>query len=328
MMRLVFALLLACGLAAPALAHESLPLIAEMTQQDASRYSIVTRAPGNMRQQDVPDISLTGDCRELPSSGRALQFECSARPTELAIGKSGAAKAPAVLLKASFTNGERLSATAPPGSHSLLLPKEETASSVLIGYVKIGVVHILTGFDHLLFLACLVLIARTWRRTAITVTGFTIGHAITITFATLGLVRVNSGAVEAIIALSIVFLAAELVRGNRAGLVFRKPAVIATAFGLLHGLGFAGALMDIGTAQTRPILSLVGFNLGVEAGQLAFVAAALLLGKALIALRERIAPPKIGEYATLVFLSLVGTVGGYWFVERSVGIVLNGARMS
>lgn len=327
-MRLLIALLLAFGVVAPAAAHESLPVIVEMTQQDASRYSVVTRAPGNLRQQDMPSVSLVGSCEELTPSGRARQFDCAQRPTELAIGKSTAASAPAVLLKASFANGERLSATAPPGSSSLLLPREETTSSVLFGYVNIGVVHILTGFDHLLFLACLVLIARTWRRTAITVTGFTIGHAVTITLATLGLVRVNSGAVEAVIALSIVFLAAELVRGDRSGLVFRKPAIIATAFGLLHGLGFAGALMGIGTAQTRPVLSLVGFNLGVEMGQLAFVAAALLLGQALLRLRERIASPKIGQYAMLAFLSLVGTVGGYWFVERSVGIVLDGSRIS
>ena len=115
---------------------------------------------------------------------------------------------------------------------------------------------------------------------------------------------------------------------DRGGLVFRKPAIIATAFGLLPGLGFAGALMGIGTAQTRPILSLVGFNLGVEAGQLAFVAAALLLGQALVRLRDRIATPWIGEYAMLAFLTLVGSVGGYWFVERSVGILLEGSRIT
>ncbi|GGD50736.1 HupE/UreJ family protein [Croceicoccus pelagius] len=327
-MRLLIALLLAFAMVAPAAAHESLPVIVELTQQDATRYSLVTRAPGNLSPQDVPPVSLRGSCEQLPPSGRARQFACAGRPTELAIGKPAASGAPAVLLKASFANGERLSAAAPPGSGSLLLPREETVSGVLTGYVKIGVVHILTGFDHLLFLACLVLIARTWRRTAITVTGFTIGHAVTITLATLGLVRVNSGAVEAIIALSIVFLAAELVRGDRGGLVFRKPAIIATAFGLLHGLGFAGALMGVGTAQTRPILSLVGFNFGVEAGQLAFVAAALLLGQALVCLRDRIASPRIGEYAMLAFLTLVGSVGGYWFVERSVGILLEGSRIT
>lgn len=327
-MRLIFPLLVALALAAPAAAHESLPLIVELTQQDQTRFSIVTRAPGNLRRENLPDIALTGDCAELPRSVRVRQYECPERPKELTIGKSGAASAPAVLLKARFANGERLSVTAPPGSSSLLLPREETASSVLLGYVNIGLFHILTGLDHLLFLACLVLVARTWRRTAITVTGFTIGHAITITLATLGLVRVNSGAVEAIIALSIVFLAAELVRGDRSGLVIRKPAIIASAFGLLHGLGFAGALMSIGTAQTRPILSLIGFNIGVEAGQLAFVAIMLLLVKAFARLRGRIASPRSGRYATQGFISVIGTVGGYWFFERTVGIFTQGGWIS
>lgn len=103
-MRLLIALLLAFAAVAPAAAHESLPVIVELTQQDATRYSLVARAPGNLRPQDMPPVSLRGACKKLAPLGRAQQFKCAERPTELAIGKSAAASAPAVLLKASFAN--------------------------------------------------------------------------------------------------------------------------------------------------------------------------------------------------------------------------------
>ena len=322
MIRAWLAVLLLAFLATPTHAHENLPLVVELAEQGDGRYVLVARAPGNRIDRGLPGLTLAGPCERGKPVGLAQQFTCETRPAALEITPPATGTAPPVLLRARFADASRLSATAPPGATRLELPAVETAGGVLGGYVAIGAAHILEGFDHLLFLTCLVLLCGTWQRTAITVTGFTLGHALTITLATLGMIRVNSGAVEAVIALSIAFLAAELLRTRRDGLVFRYPAAIAALFGLLHGLGFAGALAAIGTAQTRPLLSLLGFNLGVEAGQVLFVSAVLGLG---LVLRRVSSAGAVGTawppVRTLV-LSAIGLVAGYWFAERMMALIL------
>ena len=146
-------------------------------------------------------------------------------------------------------------------------------------YLTLGIEHILTGIDHLLFvLALLLLTTGTWRLVK-TVTAFTVAHSITLGLATLGIVHVPSRPVEAVIALSIVFVAAEIVqaRRGRAGLAAQMPWIVAFIFGLLHGFGFAGALSEVGLPEGHIPVALLFFNLGVEAGQLLFVAAVLAL---------------------------------------------------
>ena len=146
-------------------------------------------------------------------------------------------------------------------------------------YVQLGVEHILTGVDHLLFVLCLILLVRSIRKLLATVTAFTVAHSITLAAATLGLVNVPAAPVEATIALSIVFLASELLRAptRRSAITQTYPWLVAFSFGLLHGLGFAGALAEIGLPHGEIPLALFSFNVGVELGQLAFIAAVLLL---------------------------------------------------
>ena len=142
-------------------------------------------------------------------------------------------------------------------------------------YLVLGVEHILLGIDHLLFVLALLLVVKGAGRVVATVTAFTVAHSITLAAATLGLVRVPGPPVEAVIALSIVFVAAEIVHGaqGRPGLTARWPWLVAFTFGLLHGFGFAGALGEIGLPQNAIPLALFFFNVGVELGQLLFVAA-------------------------------------------------------
>ena len=144
-------------------------------------------------------------------------------------------------------------------------------------YLKLGVEHILFGVDHLLFVLALLIITDGTMRLIKTVTAFTVAHSITLTAATLGFVHVPQPPVEATIALSIVFVAAEIVhqRGGREGITARAPWVVAFTFGLLHGFGFAGALSEIGLPQGDIPLALLFFNVGVEVGQLLFIAAVL-----------------------------------------------------
>jgi hydrogenase/urease accessory protein HupE len=184
-------------------------------------------------------------------------------------------------------------------------------------YFALGVEHILLGIDHLLFVLALLLLVRGPMRMVATVTAFTVAHSVTLGAATLGFVRAPSTVVETIIALSILFLAAELARGERAvtpTLAVRFPWIVAFAFGLLHGFGFAGALADIGIPAQSVPSALLFFNLGVEAGQLLFVAA--VLGVTELWRRGGGFAPRAWRAATAYG---IGSVAAFWAIERAAG---------
>ncbi len=184
-------------------------------------------------------------------------------------------------------------------------------------YTVLGIEHILEGIDHLLFVLGLLLIVSTPNVRVLpliqTVTAFTVAHSLTLGLATLGFVDMPSRPVEAAIALSIVFLAMEVVRGwqGQESLTHRQPWLVAFGFGLLHGLGFAGALADVGLPQAEIPIALLFFNVGVEVGQLIFVGAVLALRWVL--LRFPFAWPTWTAYAPVY---LIGVTGAYWVIER------------
>jgi hydrogenase/urease accessory protein HupE len=180
-------------------------------------------------------------------------------------------------------------------------------------YFLLGVEHILLGIDHLLFvLALLLLVRNTWMLVKV-ITAFTVAHSITLAVAALGWAQIPQAPVEAVIALSIMFVAAEILRRKRDenDLVSKAPWVIAFAFGLLHGLGFGGALKEIGLPQSDVPLALLTFNLGVEAGQLVFVFAVLGL-KAIV---DRLLDLKV-SWARAVAGYGIGSLAAVWFVQR------------
>jgi len=183
-------------------------------------------------------------------------------------------------------------------------------------YFVLGVGHILLGIDHLLFVLALLIITRGGWQLVKTITAFTVAHSITLALATLGFVHVPPAPVEAVIALSIVFVAAEIVRSRegREGLAARAPWIVAFVFGLLHGLGFAGALSEVGLPASHVPLALLFFNLGVEAGQLAFVGAVLAL-LALVRPVRAMLPP----WLELVPAYAIGTVAMVWVIQRVGG---------
>jgi hydrogenase/urease accessory protein HupE len=159
------------------------------------------------------------------------------------------------------------------------IPVRESSFAVALAYTRLGIEHILTGVDHLLFVLALVIITRGGWKLVKTVSAFTLSHSITLTAATLGFVSVPQKPVEAAIALSIVFVATEIVhaRQGRPGLTVRWPWIVALMFGLLHGLGFAGALRDVGFPPGHIPLALLFFSVGVETGQLVFILTVLAL---------------------------------------------------
>lgn len=324
-MRLVLALLvLGAGFCSSgSLAHESLPITIELEETSPSQYVIQTRAPGNVSEAELPLISLPAPCRGVTGAVGLLVQQCPSadRPGRVQLEWAGKMPATALLLRASFLNGEEHIVIADAGSTEIKIPKKETPLHVLSSYAAIGVEHILAGVNHLLFLLCLVLVSQTLRRTVLTVTGFTLGHALTISLASLDLIRVNANAVEALIALSIVFLAAELWRGKQDSVTMRYPMIIALLFGTLHGLGFAGALSEIGLAQTQVLASLVGFNVGVEIGQLIFVVLILLSGQILrrMTMQRNLFGVINNAYLTALGTLLIGTVSAFWFWQLLLG---------
>ena len=192
-------------------------------------------------------------------------------------------------------------------------------------YLVLGVEHILRGIDHLLFVLGLLILVRGWRKIVGTITAFTVAHSITLAAATLGFVHVPGKPVEAIIALSIVFVACEIVRRSRgqSGLTERRPWIVAFTFGLLHGFGFAGALSEVGLPQNAVPLALLFFNVGVELGQLIFIGAVTTAIAVLIPVVSRFeqhdSRPKIrfAFYETLAAYA-IGSVAAYWLVERTL----------
>ncbi len=217
-----------------------------------------------------------------------------------------------VLVRVAFVDGRVVSRLLRPDAPSFVLNQGETGPAAR-GYFTLGVEHILLGIDHLLFVLALVLIVRGVGLLLKTITAFTIAHSITLALATLGYVNVQPAPIEAVIALSIVFVAAEILRSHReqSGLTERAPWLVAGIFGLLHGFGFAGALAQVGLPPHDIPLALLLFNLGVEAGQLAFVGAVL----AIIALVSRIRWPA-PEWARLATPYAIGSVAMFWVIQR------------
>lgn len=221
-----------------------------------------------------------------------------------------------VLVRVAFADGRVVSRLLRPDAPSFIFTKE-TAGPASGGYLILGVKHILLGIDHLLFVLALVLIVKGVGLLVKTITAFTIAHSITLGLATLGVVNVPSAPVEAIIALSIVFVASEILRSRHGerGLTERAPWLVAGAFGLLHGFGFAGALSQVGLPANDIPLALLWFNLGVEAGQLAFVAVVLVI----IALLRR-STFTFPRWTPLVPPYAVGALAMFWVIERTAAL--------
>lgn len=212
------------------------------------------------------------------------------------------------------TDGSESLYKVPSTDPELEIPKEPDSVSVATRYAQLGIEHILLGFDHLLFVAALVMLVSSLRTLVWTITSFTLAHSITLALVTLGFVSVPRPPVEAFIALSIVFVAVEVMRQRQGqpSLASRKPWLIAFAFGLLHGLGFASALAEIGLPQNNIPLALLFFNFGVEVGQLIFVGA--LLG--VMELARRFARAEQLRVASAAACYAIGGTASYWLFER------------
>lgn len=323
----VVALGLAFGLAPAVAAHEVRPAYLEMTERGADTWDVLLKVPAagedlrfGLYLQLPADVERVGTPRS-EFSGRAhVERSRIRRPggldgAEIAVDGLSATLTD-VLVRLERADGTAQVLRLKPDSPSFVVEPVPGARQVAATYASLGIEHILAGIDHLLFVLALLILVQTFRRLVWTITAFTLAHSITLAAATLGWVAVPPPPVEAVIALSIVFVAGEILRARegRAGLAQRLPALVAFTFGLLHGLGFAGALSEIGLPAGQIPLALFAFNAGVEAGQLLFVAAVLLLARLLPAVGLPVPAwwPRAAAYG-------IGSVATFWVFERIAG---------
>ena len=320
-MRLLFAaLLLALTVWTPARADDLRPSSIEFVERDGGLWHLGWKqnlGQGSTAVLRVPRYPDHCEALAAPYERRgtlallgSLELRCSGSLTGQSIGWPGLTNEDA-LLRVVFATAPTQTFRLTPAEPMATIRAEPTRWQVWQSYFPLGVVHILEGWDHLLFVIALVLlVARGWA-VAKAVTAFTIAHSLTLAAVTLGFVGLPARPVEAIIALSIVFLAVELARGEEGSFTRRWPWVVAFSFGLFHGFGFAGALRDIGLPQGEVPSALLAFNLGVEAGQLLVVAAVLSTRWAIARFIPRAEMPafRAATYA-------IGITARFWLIQR------------
>ena len=313
---------LALFAALPVQADELRPGYLELTQQDAQHWKLVWKAPvlGGLATRTQP--AFPEFCSQSEPQARienaALVAEsrltCTRDLAGSQVGLAGMGGAfTDALLRVAPLNRPVQATRLTPEQAMVEVATVPNRFEVARSYLVLGIDHILEGYDHLLFVIALVLLIGRLGAVVKAATAFTVAHSLTLIGSTLGLVGLAQAPVEALIALSIVFLAVEIVKRDPddPSLTERKPWLVAFLFGLIHGFGFAGALREIGLPESDVPTALLTFNLGVEAGQLMIIAAVLTL----IAVVSRLRPQSLRP-ATVVSTYAIGTIASFWLIER------------
>jgi hydrogenase/urease accessory protein HupE len=222
-----------------------------------------------------------------------------------------------VIVEVSLRDGSSSRALLHEGQERFMIPEGQGRASVIGAYLRLGVEHLLTGVDHVLFVLGLLILIRGWRRLAAAITSFTVGHSVSLCLSVLGIIRVPVAPIEVAIAATIMILALDILRRHReesAGPVAKQPWMLCALFGLLHGLGFAGALAHAGLPDQAIPLALFAFNVGIEVGQLLIVAAFALVS--LLFLRSD--SPRTSWFRA-VPAYILGSLAAFWILERGLG---------
>lgn len=312
----------------PAAAHEIRPAFLQIREVEPSTYDVLWKTPAQGDLRLALNVILPSECRSL-GMPRATLVNAAAIDHQRTTCAGGIAGKQIVFENLATTLTDVIVRFEPiDGSPALLrvngsapfvvIPARQSPGEVAWSYVCFGVEHILIGFDHLLFVLCLLMLVGDFKRLLAAITAFTVAHSITLAATTFGWLRLASAPVEACIALSIAFIAAEIIktRAGRASMTQRLPWIAAFGFGLLHGFGFASALRDIGLPDDAVPLALLSFNLGVEAGQILFVVVVLA-----VTFLWRRYVPRPPTWAWRAPPYIAGIAASFWFIERTVQIV-------
>ena len=323
----IFLLLMPLGVAV--YADDSQPLTIKIQERQTNHYQVNVSVPPSLAWQNTPRLVMPEFCRSYndtaPLNGPVNALRQLYRCSNTLQGQRLSVQYPydipplSTVIKYQSSAGELHTKVLRPAELDWQVPLGESPSQVAKDYAWLGIIHILKGTDHLLFLLCLLWISGSVKRVLITVTGFTLAHSITLVLSVLEIIRLSIKPVEVVIALSILFLATEIVKDRRDTLTWRYPIAVSSSFGLVHGLGFASVLTEIGLPQIELYTGLLFFNIGVEIGQIMFVICALSLLVAihrlvnLIAINEKLVPMfRLGT------AYMVGSVASFWLVERLV----------
>lgn len=306
-------------------ADELRPAYIEMTEQAPGQWSLLWKASANSRLGQTGEVMIPENCQAEGEPRR--EYSASNILTRLTLRCDGSVQGKTIGIKGlELSNTDALVRIAPidsamqtvrltPDQPNATLAKPSVISNVAATYTILGIEHILMGFDHLFFVLALVLLLKGGWLVAKTVTAFTVAHSLTLVGSTLDLLSLPPQPVESVIALSIIFLAVEVVksRPDDIRLSERFPWIVAFLFGLLHGFGFAGALAEIGLPEGDVPLALLTFNVGVEIGQLVIVAVALAVLHGLRQFRSQWLHP-----VRTAMSYGIGIIATYWFIERVV----------
>jgi hypothetical protein len=327
MIRIGLVLWLQVLIASMAFGHEVRPAYLEIRETEPAQYQILWKTPARGDATIRLEVRLPANCTDL--SPKSIMNDGAAQAVRWQVKCAGGLAGETVAIDGLDTtlvetivrferaDGATQSARLKAGETSLVLDKPSTLWGVASVYLPLGIDHILLGFDHLCFVLVLLLLIRDVRRLIWSITAFTAAHSITLAAASLGWVTAPSGPVEALIAFSIAVVAAEVVSVNRGQDVpgSSQPWIIAFAFGLLHGFGFAGALSETGLPADAVPSALLFFNVGVEVGQLIFVGCVLALGFVV-----KRAWPRLILPASTATAYAVGALAAYWTIDRVVSI--------
>lgn len=308
-------------------AHPLAPLLLEVREEGGGRMDVGWKTPTLMPLGTAPSPVLPDRCRPLgppvtvaEEAGVRAHWTVDCGSGGLVgerVGVAGLVGPMLALVRVVPADGSVVQRLVSAGTPFLVVPARAAPGAVLRDYLALGVQHILSGPDHLLFVFGLVLLAATPRRLLGTITAFTAGHSVTLSLAALGLARVPSRPIELGIALSVLALAIELAREpGRSTSMRRWPWAMAAAFGMLHGLGFAAALREAGLPAGEIPLALLAFNVGIEVGQVAFVVAVLGVGAALGGVVGR-----LPRWLRRVPVYAMGSLAAFWCFARAAAFL-------
>lgn len=339
---LVMALLLA-SVSNLALADEFQPITVRIAhlagdQNENVVYSVRTRIPNDRRILSSPYIVIPERCesesaqQEMTNtrgriSNQAWRCTSSLHGADLRMEFPQRNLAITTIISIDHGNNESVSTVMAAEQPNWTVPAALSSGEVAVQYLALGFKHLITGFDHLLFVLCLLFICfNSIRLLVLTVTSFTLAHSLSLGLTAFGFISLHTTAVEAIIALSIAYLASDIIRNRResaagnAPLSHRYPGLVASGFGLLHGLGFANILSEFGLPHNDKLIALLSFNIGIEVGQLAFIACIFVgiwLIKRVVKQRSSTA---INENMVSFTTYTVGCIAMFWTVERVLGV--------